>query len=66
VPIGAKPVTLAFPVPRVHCQACGAVRQVRVAFADQRRSYTRAFERYALELSRDMTIQDVAEHLGVG
>ena len=36
-----------------------------VAFADPRRSYTRAFERYALELSRCMTIQDVAHHLGV-
>jgi len=65
VPIGAKPVTLAFPVPRVRCPTCGAIRQVRVAFADPRRSYTHAFERYALELSRDMTIQDVAEHLGV-
>jgi len=41
-------------------------RQVRVAFANPRRSYTHAFERYALELSRDMTIQDVAAHLGVG
>lgn len=66
VPIGHKPVTIAFPVPRGRCQECGRTRQVRVAFADPRRSYTHAFERYALELSRDMTIQDVAEHLGVG
>jgi transposase len=28
-------------------------------------SYTRQFERYALDLSRCMTIKDVAEHLGV-
>ena len=28
-------------------------------------SYTRAFERYALDLSRYMTIKDVARHLGV-
>ena len=35
-------------------------------FADPRRRYTKAFERYALELSRLMTIQDVAQHLGVG
>jgi transposase len=41
------------------------VRQVKVAFADSRRSYTCAFERYALELSRRMTIRDVAKHLGV-
>ena len=41
-------------------------RQVKVPFADPRRSYTHAFERYALELSRRMTIHDVAQHLGVG
>jgi transposase len=66
VPIGAKPVTVVLPIPRVSCTACGIVRQVPVAFADPRRSYTRAFERYALELSRCMTIQDVARHLQVG
>jgi transposase len=41
------------------------VRQLEVPFADPRRTYTRAFERYALELSRCMTILDVARHLGV-
>jgi transposase len=44
---------------------CGAVRQVPVSFADGRRSYTKAFERHVLELSRHMTIQDVARHLEV-
>ena len=38
----------------------------RFAFADPKKRYTRAFERYALELSRHMTIQDVAEHLVIG
>jgi transposase len=42
------------------------VRQVKIPFADPRRSFTRAFERYALELGRRMTIRDVARHLGVG
>jgi transposase len=41
------------------------VRQVKVPFADSRRTYTCSFERYALELSRRMTIRDVAKHLGV-
>jgi transposase len=41
------------------------VRQVKLDFADPRRTYTKAFERYALELSRSMTILDVARHLGV-
>jgi transposase len=41
------------------------VRQVALPFADPRRSYTRAFERYVLELSRCLTIPDVARHLEV-
>ena len=57
---------MAFSIPRVECQACGLVRQVDVPFADPRRSYTKSFERYALELSRSMTIRDVAHHLNVG
>jgi transposase len=65
LPIGGKPVYLAFWVPRVECRGCGAVRRVKVGFADQRVSYTRAFERYALELSRYMTIKDVACHLQI-
>jgi len=65
VPIGRRPVSIALPVQRVGCLACGAVRQVDVAFADPRRSYTRAFERYALELSQHMTIKAVAAHLGI-
>jgi transposase len=66
VPIGSKPVQVQFKVPRVWCMACDQVRQVKLRFADPKKHYTRAFERYALELSRHMTIQDVAEHLQVG
>jgi len=66
VPIGHKPVTLVLAIPRVECRVCKIVRQVALPFADPRRRYTKAFERYALELSRLMTIQDVAQHLGVG
>ena len=65
LPIGRRPVKLVLAVPRVGCQRCGLVRQVKIGFADARLSYTRAFERYALELSRHMTIQDVAQHLNV-
>jgi transposase len=66
VPIGHKPVTIVLPIPRVECRACKIIRQVALPFADPRRRYTKAFERYALELSRLMTIRDVAQHLGVG
>src|SRR5437899_7843882 len=51
VPIGGKPVILQFKAPRVLCFDCDRVRQVRVPFAEPRKRYTRAFERYALDLS---------------
>jgi transposase len=66
LPIGSRKTTVVLPIPRVECRACGAVRQVKVPFADPRRSSTKSFERYVLELSRRMTIRDVAHHLDVG
>lgn len=65
VPIGRKPVFIEVPVQRVGCSVCGNVRQVETGFADKRRTYTRAFERFVLDLSKSMTIYDVARHLGV-
>ena len=63
LPLGKQPTFIDFKVPRVLCVACGKVRQVKIAFAAPKKHYTRSFERYALELSRHMTIQDVADHL---
>jgi transposase len=65
VPIGLKPTFLLVKVARVICFHCECTRQVKVPFADPRRTYTHAFERYALELSKFTTIQDTARHLGV-
>lgn len=65
IPVGTKPVFIEIEIQRVYCLACRLVRQVKLTFAKWRRAYTRAFERYALELSRFMTILDVAKHLGV-
>src|SRR6266536_6453415 len=65
VPIGGKPTFVQLKVPRVLCFLCGKVRQVQVGFADPNKPYTRAFERYVLDLSRHITILDVAEHLQV-
>jgi transposase len=65
LPIGGKPVYLSFWVPRVECRDCDSIRRVKIGFAEERVSYTRAFERYALELSRYMTIKDVACHLQI-
>jgi len=64
-PIGRKPIFIELPIQRIECCTCGTVRQVDVGFADERRSYTKAFERYVLDLSRLSTIYDVARHLGV-
>ncbi|MDK1104430.1 MAG: ISL3 family transposase, partial [Actinomycetota bacterium] len=65
VSIGGKRVMLVANIPRVECRKCGSIRQVPLGFATKRRSYTRAFERYVLDLCRHMTIKDVARHLGV-
>lgn len=65
VPMGSRRVRVGLFVPRVSCRRCGLVRQVRVPFAAPRRSYTRAFERHALELLKFATIQDVSRHLGI-
>jgi transposase len=66
VPIGSQPVSIVLNVPRVYCPKCVVTRQVAVGFADDYRRHTRAFARYALELTRMATIKDVAEHLCVG
>lgn len=65
LPIGGKQVDIVLPVQRVRCHDCGVLRQVKVGFADERRRHTRGFARYALELSRHMTLSAAAQHLGV-
>jgi len=65
LPIGSKKVFIYWPIHRVECKQCGIIRQAKISFVDERRTYTKAFERYALELSKHMTITDVADHLDV-
>jgi transposase len=65
VPIGLRQTFLMVKVPRVYCWHCHTTRQVKLHFADPRRSYTHAFERFAWELSKATSIQDAARHLGV-
>lgn len=65
LPIGGRPVILTAEIPRLLCRNCGKTRQVDVGFAAPRRTYTKSFERYVLELSRHMTIKTTAEHLNV-
>jgi transposase len=41
------------------------MRQPDLGFADPKKAHTRAFARYALDLSQFKTLKDVALHLGV-
>jgi len=65
LPIGGRPVRLRMTVPRVLCRTCFADRQVQLGFADPKKSYTRSFARYAIELAGMMTLADVARHLQI-
>jgi len=60
-----KQVVIKLAVQRVQCLTCRVVRQVKVGFADENKRFIRQFERYVLELSQQMTIQDIARHLCV-
>ena len=66
LPIGKKPVDIQLDVQRVQCRQCGCIRQDRVDFAEPRRRHTRAFERYVVDLSKSMTMLDIARYLDVG
>jgi len=65
VPIGTRLTWLIANLPRVECRDCHVVRQIKLGFAEPRRTVTKAWAQYALELSRKMTIKDVAETLCV-
>jgi transposase len=58
-------VIIELSIQRVECKSCGAIRQVKVGFANENSRYTRGFERYVLDLSSHTTIADAADHLGV-
>ena len=65
LPIGSRPVWILLPIARVECLKCGVIRQVKVPFARPRVSYSKRFERYVVELSAYMTVNDVAMHMRV-
>jgi len=65
LPIGGKRVAIQMAIPRLWCASCGKTRQIKPHFANPRCHYTHSFERYAVELGRHMTIQAIAQHLGV-
>jgi len=66
LPIGGKAVFLVVCLHVLRCKRCGALRQESRDVADPRKSYTKAFARYVLDLVKHMTISAVAKHLRVG
>jgi transposase len=66
LPIGNKPVFLILHLHVVNCKECGALKQETRDVADPRKSYTRAFARYVIDLSQHSTLKAVAAHLRVG
>ena len=65
-PIGSKLSWVIAKIPRVECQNCESTRQINLGFAEPRRTFTKAWAAHALELTRHMTIKDVADKLAVG
>jgi transposase len=66
IPIGGKPVFLVVNLYTLICMNCGSRLQESRDIADPRKSYTRAFTRLVLDLSKKMTMLDIARHLHVG
>jgi transposase len=64
-PVGGRRVYFEVAIPRVRCNACGLIRQIRINFAVGECRYTRQFERYALEVARLTTTQMAAQHLDI-
>lgn len=63
VPIGRKIVEIIVYINRLFCNDCQRVRQEKIEFTSPKRTYTHAFKRLVLDLSRYMTIKDIALHL---
>jgi transposase len=66
LPIGGKPVFLVVHLHVLNCKDCGALLQEGRDLAEPRKSYTRSFARYAIDLTKNMTLLAVARHLRVG
>ena len=63
VPVGKKPTWLVLHLHRLKCSACGSIQQEDRVIGDPKKHYTRQLVAYVLDLSRKMTIADIAEHL---
>lgn len=65
LPLGKKRVFLVAYLHVVLCHTCGERRQEEREVAEPRKSYTKTFARFVVDLARVMTLADVARHLCV-
>ena len=65
LPIGKKKTFLVLHLHRLRCHRCGALRQESRDVAGERKLYTTALGRLAVELAEHMTLQSVADYVGL-
>jgi transposase len=65
LPVGNKKIELSVQIPRIYCKICFAVKQVKLAFADPKKHYTRSLERFVIDLCRITTLSNVADLTGL-
>lgn len=65
LPFGSKKTFLVLHLHRLRCHHCGALRQESRDLAQDRKSYTTALGRLAVDLTAHMTLQAVADYVGL-
>mgnify|MGYP000052319331 CR=1 FL=1 len=65
-PMGNKQIILRAIIQRLECRRCNNLRQEKIGFADEKKTYTKSFERYINDLSRIMTLDNVSKITGMG
>jgi len=65
-PTGSKQVLIRAVLQRLECKRCGRVQQEKIGFADEKKTYTKGFERFVNGLCRVMTIEDSSRIAGIG
>lgn len=61
-PCGTKQTVIRAIIQRLECKVCGIIMQENLDFADSKKSYTKSFANYVLDLCRLMPISDVVQH----
>lgn len=64
-PIGLRSTVVFIRAPRVECRRCRTVRTVTLPSVAPHKNHTRSFVRLVIDLRKMMTIQDIADYLGV-